>query len=120
MEECNIDNSGQKVNVVWTNFMDSYISDNIHSAKATNLAAYTEERDINMIQSTLECSQALRKCKPHPKQRLQRERHLELEIKQPLFAELSPELQTSWRCKQPHLKEKVIGQWLNCLPTKNH
>lgn len=65
--------------------MDSYIPNNIHYKEATDLDAYIGERDVNMIQSTLECSQALRKGKLHPKQRLKREKRgqrPELEIKQ--------------------------------------
>lgn len=97
--------------------MESYIPHDTHYEEATNLAAYMGERDVDMIKSILECNQALCKGKPCPKQHLRSERkasRADLEIKQPLFAELLPELQASWAQEQDHLKEQVIGNSRIC------
>ena len=76
--------------------------------EVTDLAAYMgereRERDVDMIHSNLECYQALQEGKLCPKQRLlRRERCPKLEIKQPLFGKLSPDLQNNWRKEQSHL-----------------
>ena len=120
LEEISNDNSGRKVNIAETSFMNSYIPTNIHYTKATNLSPYNiGERDVDIVQSImLECNHFLYEGKPHQKLRLRREIWLNLEIKQQLFAKLLPELQNSWRQEQLLLKEKVIGQWKDTL-TKN-
>lgn len=79
----------EKQKMVKTSFMDLYIPDNMHYEETTYLSTYMGERDVDMIQSTLECYQSLSEGKRHPKQRLCRVRKLELEIKQPLFSKLS-------------------------------
>ena len=70
LEESSIDNSGRKANEVQTSFLDSYIPDDSHYEEATDLTTYMGERNVDMIQSTLECYQALREGKTHPKHRL--------------------------------------------------
>ena len=59
LEESSIDNLGRNVNMVETNFMDSYIPDNTYYGEGTDLATYLGEREVDMNHSTLEHYQML-------------------------------------------------------------
>ena len=78
LEEVAADNSGLKVNVADTHFMESYLPGDSYYDESTNLAAYMGnsmgEQDVNMIHSVLQCNQALREGQPRPKPKLRRER----------------------------------------------
>ena len=79
------------------------------------------EKDVDMIHSILECNQALCNGKPKPKLRLRRERkpsRPKLQIKAPLWTDLSPELRAAWAREQDKNKERVIAQFKEPI-TKN-
>ena len=59
LEEGAADNSGLKVNVADSHFMDSYLPEDSYYDEATSLATYMGERDVDMIHSMLECNQVL-------------------------------------------------------------
>ena len=67
---------GRKVNLVETNFIDSYIQDTTHYGEATDLAAFIEERGVDTIHSILEYYKVLCDGKPRPKQKLRRQQSL--------------------------------------------
>ena len=69
LEEGIKDNVHRKVDVVDTNFLQSYIPDDSHYNEATNLAAYMGEQDVDIFYSMLECNQALRDGNQRPRLR---------------------------------------------------
>ena len=66
LKESNTDNSGHKVNIADTHYIKSYLPEDLYYDKATNLAAYMDDQDVDMIHSMLECNQAL--CDGRPNQ----------------------------------------------------
>ena len=54
LEEDAVDNSGLKVNVADTSFVQPYIPDDSHYNEVTNLTTYMGVQDVDMIHSMLE------------------------------------------------------------------
>ena len=52
--------------------MDSYIFDDIHYDEATELSAYMGQKDVNMVQYTLECNKSMQEDEPRQKTCLRR------------------------------------------------
>ena len=79
--------------------MESYEPQDLYFDDATDLSAYMgEQTDVDDLQHTLLCNQAMREGKPRPQQKLRRERRPirpELQIKGPLWSDISPELRAA-------------------------
>ena len=113
-------NSNRRVNVA--DFMDSYDQEDSYYDEATKLAAFMGERgDVDEIQRVLECNQARRSGQPPPKDKLRRTRRPsrpELQIKGPVWTDLSPDLKMAWARETGDNKEKIIAQFKEPV-TKN-
>ena len=65
--------------------------------QATDLSTYMVNRDVDMVQYTLECNQALKEGRPRPPRRTQRESvQDELKIQNPVLGELHRDLRKAW------------------------
>ena len=98
-----MENVKRKVNVADTSyFMDSYEPEDSYYDEATDLAVYMGERgDVDSIHNVLQYSCAFCNGKPKPKDKLRRRKpiRLELQIKGPVWTDLSPDLKLAWFCK---------------------
>ena len=110
-----MENVKRKVNQAETSyFMDSYEPEDSYYDEATDLAVYMGDRgDVNSIQDMLQCSRAYRDGKPKPDGKLRRRKPIrtDLQIKGPVWTELSPDLKTTWARETGENKEKIIAQF---------
>ena len=69
-------------------------------------------QDLDMIQYTLQCNQALKKGRPRPPQRTRREPVCdELKIQNPTWSGLQGDLRITWSNETNNNKEKIIDQF---------
>ena len=115
LDEGALNNTTLKANKSQSNYMESYEPQDSYFDDATDLSAYMgEQTDVDELQHTLLCNQAMREGKPRPPRKLRRERlpiRPELQIKGPLWSDISPELRTAWARESTENKEKVIAQF---------
>ena len=108
-----LNNTTLKANKTQAYYMESYAPQDSYFEDATNLSAYMgEQSNVDELQHTLLCNQAIREGKPQPARKLRRERRPiqpELQIKGPLWANISPELRADWVRESTKNKEKVIA-----------
>ena len=117
-----MENVKRKVNQAETSyFMDSYEPEDSYYDEATDLAVYMGDRgDVDSIQDMLQCSGAYRDGKPKPdgKLRCRKPIRTDLQIKGPVWTDLSPDLKTAWARETGENKEKIIAQFKEPV-TKN-
>ena len=99
LDEGALNNTTLKANKTQVYYMESYAPQDSYFDDAADLSAYMgEQTDVDELQHTLLCNQAMREGKPRPARKLRRERrHIrpELQIKGPLWSNISPELKAA-------------------------
>ena len=99
LDEGALNNTTLKANKSQSNYMESYEPQDLYFDDAADLSAYMgEQTDVDELQHTLLCNQAMREGKPRPPCKLRRERRPirpELQIKGPLWSDISPELRAA-------------------------
>ena len=115
LDEGALNNTTLKANRAQSNYMESYDPQDLYFDDAADLSAYMgEQTDVDDLQHTLLCNQAMREGKPRPQRKLRGRRPAqqpELQIKGPLWSDISPELRSAWARETAVNKEKVIAQF---------
>ena len=79
---------------------------------ATDLSTYMVNQDVDMIQYTLECNQALKEGRPRPPKRTRRDLvHEELKIQNPTRAGLQGDFKKALSNEMNDNKKKIVAQF---------
>ena len=115
-----------KVNSTETGYLTPNTPSDPYFSHATDLSTYMVNQDVDIIQCTLECNQALKEGRPRPPRRTRREPVCEeLKIQNPTWAGLQGDFRKAWSNETNGNKERIIAQFSGNfksagLVTKNH
>ena len=104
--------STRKVNSSETDYLTPTSPSNTYFSYSSKLSNYMGNQDVDMVQYTLECNQAMKEERLRPPQRTRREpAQEELKIQNPTWGVLDRDLKKAWIKESDINKEKIIAQF---------
>ena len=104
--------STRKANSLETDYLTPNSTSDTYFSYSSDLSHYMGNQDVDMVQYTLECNQAMKEGRPHPPQRTQREpARDELKIPNPTWGVLNRDLKKAWIKESDINKEKSIAHF---------